>query len=110
MKWNAIRLAAITTAILFGWLRLQGEGLITATSPLGIVDLELADTPSRLSALLLAWNKTIAVNNILIDFYSFHPMPCSYHLAADSWQWATSQVYYLQSVISWQRESGWPPF
>ncbi|MCA6475763.1 MAG: hypothetical protein IM541_07930 [Chitinophagaceae bacterium] len=68
MKWNAIRLSAITTAILFGWLRLQGEGLITATSPLGIVDLELADTPSRLSALLLAWNKAIAVNNILIDF------------------------------------------
>ena len=68
MKWNAIRLSAITTAILFGWLRLQGDGLITATSSLGIVDLELADTPSRLSALLLAWNKTIAVNNILIDF------------------------------------------
>jgi len=68
MKWNAIRLAAITTAILFGWLRLQGEGLITPTSPWGIVDLELADTPSRLSAMLLAWNKTIAVNNILIDF------------------------------------------
>jgi hypothetical protein len=68
MKWNAIRLSAIATALLFGWLRLQGAGLITAISKLGIVDLELADTPARLSALLLAWNKTTVVNNILIDF------------------------------------------
>lgn len=68
MKWNAIRLSAITTVIFFGWLRLQGAGLITDISSMGIVDLELADSPSRLSTLLLAWNKTTVVNNILIDF------------------------------------------
>jgi len=68
MKWNAIRLSAITTVIFFGWLRLQGAGLITDISSMGIVDLELADSPARLSTLLLSWNKTTVVNNILIDF------------------------------------------
>lgn len=68
MNWNAIRLSAISTAFLFGWMRLQGAGLITAVSKMGIVDLEMADTPSRLTVLLTAWNKTTAVNNILIDF------------------------------------------
>lgn len=68
MKWNVIRLSAITTALLFGWLRLQGAGLITAVSKMGIVDLEMANTPSRLAVLLSAWSTTTVVNNILIDF------------------------------------------
>lgn len=68
MKWNSIRLSAITTTLFFTWLRIQGAGLITAVSKMGVVDLEMADTPLRLSELLQIWNRTTVVNNILIDF------------------------------------------
>ncbi len=68
MNWMNIRLSAIATAFVFLWLRIQGSSLITATSPRGIVDLELAETPSRVNELMSVWNKSIVINNILIDF------------------------------------------
>ncbi|MFM7358171.1 MAG: hypothetical protein ACKO1T_06285 [Sediminibacterium sp.] len=68
MKWMNIRLSAIATAFLFLWMRIQGASLITSTSPRGIVDLELAETPTRVNELISVWNKTIVINNILIDF------------------------------------------
>lgn len=68
MKLNALRVSAIATAMMIVWLRIQGATLITTTSPRGIVDLELADSSDRLMELMTAWNKSVAINNILIDF------------------------------------------
>lgn len=64
----ALRLAAITTAGITVWLRIQGAPLVTDISSRGIVDLEMAGNMARWEALTGAWSRTATINNILIDF------------------------------------------
>ncbi len=46
----------------------QGGALKTGFSPLGIVDLELADNTQRLQELLMGWNIAMVKANIWLDF------------------------------------------
>lgn len=49
-------------------LRWQGKELIMPLTPSGILALEFANTPEKLTSILAIWNKETVQNNILIDF------------------------------------------
>ncbi len=65
IKWRwSLLLVLLSGAI----IQFQGRSLKTALNPIGIVDLELADTASELNALLANWDKDVIRLNIWIDF------------------------------------------
>ena len=49
-------------------MRFQGVTLKTAATPGGILNLEFANSPAKLSEVLTAWDLNIAKQNIWIDF------------------------------------------
>ena len=61
-------LPAVGSVLMFVVLRTQGAPLKTLLSPRGIIDLEFADTPARLTALLAQWNLHVVTLNIWLDF------------------------------------------
>lgn len=65
IKWRwSLLLVLISGAI----MQFQGRSLKTALNPIGIIDLELADTVAELNAVLINWDKSIVRLNIWIDF------------------------------------------
>ncbi len=65
IKWRwSLLLVLLSGAI----MQFQGRSLKTALNPIGIVDLELADTVSELNALLANWDTDVVRLNIWIDF------------------------------------------
>ncbi len=61
-------LASLFSLIMIIVLRWQGKELITALTPSGILALEFANTPEKLSSIVSVWNQDTVRNNILIDF------------------------------------------
>lgn len=61
-------IAALSSLILIFVLRWQGEELVTPLTPSGILALEFASTPEKLTTILSIWNKEAVQKNILIDF------------------------------------------
>ena len=61
-------LASLFSLIMIIILRWQGKELITALTPSGILALEFANTPEKLSSIVSVWNQDTVRNNILIDF------------------------------------------
>jgi len=61
-------LAAIFTIIMIIVMRWQGKELLQPSTPSGILALEFANTPEKLTTVLAAWNKEVVRNNILLDF------------------------------------------
>jgi hypothetical protein len=55
-------------ALFFFILQIQGANLKTDATPLGIIDLEFADTGERLNAVLFGWSNADVKANIYIDF------------------------------------------
>jgi len=65
IKWRwSLLLVLLSGAI----MQFQGRSLKTALNPIGIVDLELADTVSELNGLLANWDTNVVRLNIWIDF------------------------------------------
>ena len=65
IKWRwSLLLVLLSGAI----MQFQGRSLKTALNPIGIVDLELADSIFELNALLANWDKDVVRLNIWIDF------------------------------------------
>jgi hypothetical protein len=65
IKWRwSLLLVLLSGAI----MQFQGRSLKTALNPIGIVDLELADTVSELNGLLANWDTDVVRLNIWIDF------------------------------------------
>ena len=65
IKWRwSLLLVLVSGAI----MQFQGRSLKTASNPIGIVDLELADTVTELKAVLMNWDAGIVRLNIWIDF------------------------------------------
>lgn len=65
IKWRwSLLLVLVSGAI----MQFQGRSLKTASNPIGIVDLELADTVTELKAVLMNWDADIVRLNIWIDF------------------------------------------
>lgn len=67
MKRN-LTIAAIATIVMIVVMQWQGAVLKTTTSKMGIVNLEFADTPAELQALLLRWDTAVVTMNIWLDF------------------------------------------
>ncbi|MBH2004513.1 MAG: hypothetical protein I8H66_07480 [Sphingobacteriia bacterium] len=63
-----IAVAAISCLVVIVLMRVQGAGLITALTPRGILDLEFANSPARLTTVLAAWDQATVTCNIWIDF------------------------------------------
>jgi hypothetical protein len=64
-------LLLIATVLFFFWLESTGRRLRTAEAPLGIVSLELADTPERARQIIDSWGETArdaARRNLSMDF------------------------------------------
>ncbi|WP_353550341.1 hypothetical protein [Sediminibacterium sp. KACHI17] len=61
-------LASLFSIIMIIVLRWQGKELIQPSTPSGILALEFANTPEKLSTVLSVWNKEMVRNNILLDF------------------------------------------
>ena len=61
-------LASFFSLTMIAVLRWQGSELVTPLTPSGILALEFANTPEKLTSILAIWNKGIVQNNILIDF------------------------------------------
>ena len=61
-------LASLFPLVMIAVLRWQGKELITPLTPSGILALEFANTPEKLTSILAIWNKETVQNNILIDF------------------------------------------
>ncbi|MEN9298833.1 MAG: hypothetical protein RLZZ429_1146 [Bacteroidota bacterium] len=61
-------LAAVFSIIMIIVLRLQGKALLQPSTPSGILALEFANTPEKLTTVLAVWNKELVRNNILLDF------------------------------------------
>lgn len=65
IKWRwSLVLVLLSGAI----MQFQGRSLKTALNPIGIIDLELADTESELNSLLANWDIQTVQLNIWIDF------------------------------------------
>lgn len=65
---RCLLLAAVFSIVMIMVLRWQGKGLMHPSTPSGILALEFADTPEKLTTVLTAWNKEVVRNNILLDF------------------------------------------
>jgi hypothetical protein len=102
----ALRLAAITTAGITVWLRIQGAPLVTDISSRGIVDLEMAGNMARWEALTGAWSRTATINNILIDFL-FRLMRFFFPLHAGYWLISKHQQLFKQQAKGLQKQYGW---
>lgn len=63
-----IAIAAISCLVVIVLMRVQGAGLTTAITPRGILDLEFANSPARLTTVLAAWEQATVTGNIWIDF------------------------------------------
>lgn len=63
-----ILIAAISCLVVIVLMRIQGAGLITSVTPRGILDLEFANSPARLTTVLAAWEQATVMCNIWIDF------------------------------------------
>lgn len=61
-------IASIFSIIMIVVLRWQGKELMHPSTPSGILALEFANTPEKLTTVLAAWNKEVVQNNILLDF------------------------------------------
>lgn len=60
--------SSLFSLVLIVILRWQGKELIMPLTPSGILALEFANTPEKLTSILAIWNKETVQNNILIDF------------------------------------------
>ncbi len=60
--------AIISFLLIFTVMRFQGLALKTDITPGGILNLEFANSPVKLLAVLSAWDLTIVKQNIWIDF------------------------------------------
>ncbi|HJV20169.1 MAG TPA: hypothetical protein VJ552_09860 [Sediminibacterium sp.] len=63
-----IAIAAIFSLAVIVLMRVQGAGLKTVITPRGILDLEFANSPARLTTVLAAWDQATVTCNIWIDF------------------------------------------
>jgi hypothetical protein len=61
-------IATVSFLLVFMAMRFQGAALITAVSPGGILNLEFANSPAKLLAILAAWDINTVKQNIWIDF------------------------------------------
>jgi hypothetical protein len=107
MKRNAaLRLAAINTAGITIWLRIQGAPLITDISSRGIVDLEMAGNIARWEALTGAWSRTATINNILIDFLYIPAYALLLSLACRVLA-EKEKVTLMQAAGNWLAKAAW---
>ncbi len=60
--------AGISCLLMIVLMRIQGSSLKTAQTPGGILNLEFANSPAKLTDALSAWNATVVTNNIWLDF------------------------------------------
>lgn len=65
IKWRWTLLLVLLSGAI---MQFQGRSLKTALNPIGIIDLELADTVPELNALLRNWDMDVVRVNIWIDF------------------------------------------
>jgi len=90
-----IYIAALFCILMMSAMRWQGAVLKTVDSPRAIVDLELANEPQRVQALLSNWNIQDVRLNIQIDFLFIVAYTFFLALAADGmatkWQFPTMQ-------------------
>ncbi|NCI50762.1 hypothetical protein GWC95_12560 [Sediminibacterium roseum] len=63
-----ITVATFGFVIMLVIMRFNGMALVTPISPRAIIDLEFADTPQRVAALLSHWDLTSVKMNIWLDF------------------------------------------
>lgn len=63
-----ITVATFGFVIMLVIMRFNGMALVTPISPRAIIDLEFADTPQRVAALLSHWDLTSVKTNIWLDF------------------------------------------
>lgn len=65
IKWRWSLLSVLVSGAI---MQFQGRSLKTASNPIGIIDLELADTVAKLNGLMANWDVHIVRLNIWIDF------------------------------------------
>ncbi|MBL7759586.1 MAG: hypothetical protein JNK08_02715 [Sediminibacterium sp.] len=63
-----IAITAVSCLVVIVLMRLQGAGLTGPNTPRGILDLEFANSPARLTTVLAAWEQATVTCNIWIDF------------------------------------------
>ncbi len=63
-----IAITAVSCLVVIVLMRLQGAGLTGPNTPRGILDLEFANSPARLTKVLAAWEQATVTCNIWIDF------------------------------------------
>lgn len=92
-----IYIAALFCILMMSAMRWQGAVLKTVDSPRAIVDLELANEPQRVQALLSNWNIQDVRLNIQIDFLFIVAYTVFLALAADGMatKWRFSSMQFL---------------
>jgi hypothetical protein len=92
-----IYIAALLCILMMAALRWQGAVLKTSDSPREIVDLELANQPERVEALLNVWTIKDVRLNIQIDFLFIVAYVFFLALAAEgiASKWANSKMQFL---------------
>lgn len=93
MKKN-ISVATLGFIVMLVLMRFQGNGLVIPNSPLGILNLEFADTAAKMQNLLAHWDLATVQLNIWLDFI-----------------FIISYVYFLSAVaeacaLKWPKENG----
>ena len=102
MLKQPIYIAALFCILMMSAMRWQGAVLKTAESPRAIVDLELANQPEQVQALLNVWNIKDVRLNIQLDFlfivaYVFFLAIASEGIAA---KWRTPKMQLLGRVMA----------
>ena len=95
IKWRWSLLFVLASGAL---MQFQGRSLKTALNPIGIIDLELADTVTELNAVLVNWDLNIVRLNIWIDFL---------FIAAYTFFFVQSlQIFIAKHRIHWLKQVG----